>query len=97
MCAPDGGWRYHPKHVEQFSGNKLSNVSSHRKGIKRNILHECELCYTEIEQSAVTGKGDEVPSNVISTWQKYSLPKMHYVFRPTQTSSFAQIIKIMTE
>ena len=18
VCAPDGGWRYHPKHVEQF-------------------------------------------------------------------------------
>ena len=22
MCTPDDGWRYHPKHVEQFSRNK---------------------------------------------------------------------------
>jgi len=22
ICAPDDGWRYHPKHVEQFSRNK---------------------------------------------------------------------------
>jgi hypothetical protein len=29
LCAPDDGWRYHPKHVKQFSDiNKLSNVAS---------------------------------------------------------------------
>jgi hypothetical protein len=29
VCAPDDGWRYHPKHVEQFSDiNKLCNVAS---------------------------------------------------------------------
>jgi hypothetical protein len=29
VCAPDGGWKYHPKHVEQFPGvNKLCNVVS---------------------------------------------------------------------
>ena len=29
MCAPDDGWRYHPKHVEQFPGvNKLCNTAS---------------------------------------------------------------------
>ena len=22
VCAPDDGWRYHPKHVEQFCRNK---------------------------------------------------------------------------
>jgi len=22
VCAPDDGWRYHPKHVEQFSRNE---------------------------------------------------------------------------
>ena len=28
MCAPDDGWRYHPKHVEQFPDiNKLFNVA----------------------------------------------------------------------
>ena len=29
VCAPDDGWRYHPKHVEQFTDiNKLCNVAS---------------------------------------------------------------------
>ena len=29
MSAPDDGWRYHPKHVEQFPDiNKLCNVAS---------------------------------------------------------------------
>ena len=29
MCAPDDGWKYHPKHVEQFPDiNKLCNFAS---------------------------------------------------------------------
>ena len=29
VCAPDDGWRYHPKHVQQFPDiNKLCNVAS---------------------------------------------------------------------
>jgi hypothetical protein len=29
VCAPDDGWKYHPKHVEQFSDiNKMCNVAS---------------------------------------------------------------------
>jgi len=29
VCAPDDGWRYHPKHIEQFPEiNKLFNVAS---------------------------------------------------------------------
>src|SRR5215475_154484 len=29
VCAPDDGWKYHPKHVEQFPDiNKLSIVAS---------------------------------------------------------------------
>jgi hypothetical protein len=29
VCAPDDGWKYHPKHVEQFPDiNKLRNVAS---------------------------------------------------------------------
>jgi hypothetical protein len=29
VCAPDDGWKYHPKHVEEFSDmNKLCNVAS---------------------------------------------------------------------
>jgi hypothetical protein len=28
-CAPDDGWKYHPKHVEQFSDvNQLCNFAS---------------------------------------------------------------------
>jgi hypothetical protein len=28
-CAPNDGWRYHPKHAEQFPDiNKLCNVAS---------------------------------------------------------------------
>jgi hypothetical protein len=29
VCVPDDGWKYHPKHVEQFPDiNKLFNVAS---------------------------------------------------------------------
>jgi len=29
VCAPDVGWKYHPKHVERFPDkNKLCNVAS---------------------------------------------------------------------
>jgi hypothetical protein len=29
VCAPDDGWKYHPKHIEQFPDiNKLCNVAS---------------------------------------------------------------------
>ena len=29
VCAPHDGWRYHPKHVEQFPEiNKMCNVAS---------------------------------------------------------------------
>jgi hypothetical protein len=29
VCAPDDGWKYHPKHVEQFPDiNKLCKVAS---------------------------------------------------------------------
>jgi len=29
VCAPDDGWKYHPKHVEQFPDiNKLFNFAS---------------------------------------------------------------------
>jgi hypothetical protein len=29
VCAPDDGWKYHPKHVEKFPDiNKLCNVAS---------------------------------------------------------------------
>jgi len=31
VCAPDDGWRYHPKHVEQFPG-KINCVALHLFG-----------------------------------------------------------------
>jgi hypothetical protein len=30
VCAPGDGWKYHPKHVEQFPDiNKLCNIASY--------------------------------------------------------------------
>jgi hypothetical protein len=35
VCAPDDGWRYHPKHAEQFPDiNKMCNVASYWVYIK---------------------------------------------------------------
>jgi hypothetical protein len=31
VCAPDDGWRYHPKHLEQFP-DKTNSVTSHLVG-----------------------------------------------------------------
>jgi hypothetical protein len=31
VCAPDDGWKYHPKHVEQFS-DKITCVTLHLVG-----------------------------------------------------------------
>ena len=43
MCAPDEEWSYHPKHVEQFSINKLCNVSSRWNYIKMKDLPQRKL------------------------------------------------------
>ena len=55
MCAPDDGWRYHLKHVEQFSRKKINCVMLH---LIRNISKEkkstmCFGCHCAIlrEQS----------------------------------------------
>jgi hypothetical protein len=32
VCAPDAGWRYHPKHVEQFFPDKINCVTLHHVG-----------------------------------------------------------------
>jgi hypothetical protein len=34
FCAPDDGWRYHPKHVEQFP-DKTNCVTLHLVGYTR--------------------------------------------------------------
>jgi hypothetical protein len=40
VCAPDDGWRYHPKHVEQFHDiNKLCSVASRWKYILEYIYN----------------------------------------------------------
>ena len=38
MCARDDGWRYHPKHVEQFPG-KINYVTLHLVGyiLEQNV------------------------------------------------------------
>jgi hypothetical protein len=39
VCAPDDGWKYHPKHVEQFPDiNKMFNVASFWIYIKIYLL-----------------------------------------------------------
>ena len=54
VCAPDGGWRHHPKHEEQFSEiNKPCNVASWWKYIRRQRtfrLHKMrDICnYTKM-------------------------------------------------
>ena len=43
MCAPDDGWRYQSKHVEQFTDiNKLCNVASCWIIIRKNEQRERE-------------------------------------------------------
>jgi hypothetical protein len=50
ICLPDDGWRYHPKHVEQFTDiNKLYIVASCWTSIDiihdaRNLEHEISPC-----------------------------------------------------
>jgi hypothetical protein len=40
VCAPDDGWKYHPKHVEQFPDiNILCNVASCRIYIGILLAH----------------------------------------------------------
>ena len=46
VCAPDDGWRYNPKHVEQFPEiNKLCNVASYWIYIK---IFLCWFLHTEV-------------------------------------------------
>jgi hypothetical protein len=48
LCAPDDGWRYHPKHVEQLPDiNKLCKVASCLIYIKTNYCSE-PLCKTDL-------------------------------------------------
>jgi len=42
VCAPDDGWRYHPKHVEQFP-DKINCVTLHLVGY---ILEYYYVFYT---------------------------------------------------
>jgi hypothetical protein len=62
VCAPDDGWKYNPKHVEQFPDiNKLCNVAScwiyigillgahpilHISRIRVKYIHKCVLVVT---------------------------------------------------
>ena len=40
VCAPDDGWRHHPKHVEQFTEiNKLCNVGSRWICIRISLMN----------------------------------------------------------
>jgi hypothetical protein len=60
VCTPDDGWKYHPKHVEQFPDiNKLCNVASCRTYIgillgAHPILHISGIKVTDFSQILVT-------------------------------------------
>jgi len=55
VCAPDDGWSYHPKHVEQFSDiNKLCNAAS--CWIYIGIYLRCTDPWTLNETDASEGK-----------------------------------------
>jgi len=57
-CAPDDGWKYHPKHVEQFTGiNKLCNVAS------------CWIFFLEYTYDARTHINSKTISVLIFMWQ----------------------------
>jgi hypothetical protein len=43
VCAPDDGWRYHPKHVEQFP-DKINCVTLHLVGY---ILENPNISFNE--------------------------------------------------
>jgi hypothetical protein len=44
FCSPDDGWRYHPKHIEQFP-DKINCVTLHLVGyiFEYRILEYCKL------------------------------------------------------
>jgi len=55
VCVPDDGWRYHPKHVEQFP-DKINCVTLHLVGyiLEQTATSACTaltgwLCITEVE------------------------------------------------
>jgi hypothetical protein len=48
VYAPDDGWRYHPKHVEQFS-DKINCVTLHLVGYILEYYYDAgtHKCYTQ--------------------------------------------------
>jgi hypothetical protein len=71
VCAPDDGWKYHPKHVEQFSDiNKLCEVAScciyEYIGIilgARPILHISRIKVNTIMIVIIVLRPDDGPSD----------------------------------
>ena len=56
MCAPDDGWRYHPKHVEQFPDN-INCVMLHLVGninaVANSVISQLYFCFVALG----TGRG----------------------------------------
>ena len=61
VCAPNDGWIYHPKHVEQFPEiNKLCNVASYWIYIYMNIFKmHGPLKFKNSLTSSLDGVGDQ--------------------------------------
>ena len=61
VCAPDDGWRYHPKHVEQFPDiNKLCNVASCWIFIVRRIMKYVQVTKKGLNTPTLTTAEDLV-------------------------------------
>jgi len=69
VCAPDYGWRYHPKHVEQFP-DKINGLTLHLVGYILN----CDLFMFKIQGSIRREKhsycGDSCPADSATAYRR---------------------------
>src|SRR5215470_5055585 len=94
VCAPDDGWKYHPKHVEQFPDiNKLCNVASCWIYTYIGILLGAHPIHhiSRIRVNLSTPKKEavrssEIPASVYSTTRclnpEYHEMKIHPLYKP---------------
>ena len=84
ICAPDDGWKDHPKHVEQFTdkinciwlhlvGHLLTHIWKQKQTVLCNTLREllCRCCYSR-QETAIRHKQED--------WQLRSKPKKKVTF-----------------
>ena len=73
VCAPDDGWRYHPKHLEQFPEiNKLCNVASSWIYVYQNILTMHGPLNVKFKRSGFEVDPSAAPSAEVKKYSNYS-------------------------